>query len=192
MHHGKSKKSVSYAQIVASGKANKAWPPDELKAIKLKTADQYTLIGQSLPQLDIPAKTNGTAKYGIDAFVARHAVRQAGVPPVRYGATVKSVDESAAKKVPGFVKAVVVDDKTGTTSGWVVAVASTLRGGQESRGRAQDRLGQGPVCQRLRPVDHRRISPSAKGRHGRLPVRQGRRFGRRDGQGGQGHRGRSI
>jgi isoquinoline 1-oxidoreductase len=50
------------------------------------------------------------------------------IPPVRFGATVKSVDDSAAKKVPGFVKAVVVEDKTGTTSGWVVAVASSYEG----------------------------------------------------------------
>ena len=46
-------------------------------------------------------------------------------PPVRYGATVKSVDDSAAKKVPGFIKAVTLDDKTATTTGWVVAVANT-------------------------------------------------------------------
>ena len=79
VHHAKSKKSLSYAQIVAGGKANKAWTADELKAIKLKTPDQYTKIGQSLRQLDIPAKTNGTAKYGIDALRAGHAVRQARV-----------------------------------------------------------------------------------------------------------------
>src|SRR5438128_10783793 len=47
------------------------------------------------------------------------------MPPVRYGATVKSVDDSAAKKVPGFIKAVTLDDKTATTTGWVVAVANT-------------------------------------------------------------------
>ena len=35
-------------------------------------------------------------------------------PPVRFGATVKSVDDSAAKKVPGFIKAVTLDDKTGS------------------------------------------------------------------------------
>src|SRR6202023_3125561 len=46
-------------------------------------------------------------------------------PPVRFGATVKSVDDGEAKKVPGFVKAVILDDKTATTSGWVVAVANT-------------------------------------------------------------------
>ena len=37
----------------------------------------------------------------------------------------KSVDDAAAKKVPGFIKAVTLDDKTGSTSGWVVAVANT-------------------------------------------------------------------
>src|SRR3982750_1012507 len=46
-------------------------------------------------------------------------------PPVRYGATVKSVDDGDAKKVPGFIKAVTLDDKTGSTTGWVVAVANT-------------------------------------------------------------------
>src|SRR3954466_15989122 len=46
-------------------------------------------------------------------------------PPVRFGATVKSVDDTAAKKVPGFIKGTPLDDKTATTSGWVVAVANT-------------------------------------------------------------------
>lgn len=47
------------------------------------------------------------------------------MPPVRYGASVKSIDDSDARKVPGFIKAVVLDDKTATTTGWVVAVANT-------------------------------------------------------------------
>ena len=128
VHHAKSKKSVTFAEIVKSGKANKTWSPDELKAIKLKTPDQYTKIGQSLPQLDIPSKTNGTCKYGIDTFLPGMLYGKLAIPPVRFGATVKSVDDSAAKKVPGFVKAVVVEDKTGTTSGWVVAVASSYEG----------------------------------------------------------------
>jgi isoquinoline 1-oxidoreductase subunit beta len=130
--HGKSDKRVTYAQIVASGKAAKTWTPDELKAIKLKTRDQYTLIGQSLPQLDIPSKTNGTAKFGIDAFVPGMVYGKLALPPVRYGATVKSVDDSAAKKVPGFIKAVTLEDKTGTTSGWVVAVASSYKAAKDA------------------------------------------------------------
>jgi len=121
----KSKKSMSFADVVKSGKATKTFTPDELKAIKLKTPDQYTMIGVSVPQLDIPSKTNGTAKYGIDVMLPGMVHGALVTPPVRYGATVKSVDDSAAKKVPGFIKAVTLDDKTGTTTGWVVAVANT-------------------------------------------------------------------
>ena len=123
--HPKSKKSMSFADIVKSGKITKTFTPDELKAIKLKTPDQYTLIGVSVPQLDIPPKSNGTAKYGIDVMLPGMVYGKIVTPPVRYGATVKSVDDSAAKKVPGFIKAVTLDDKTGSTTGWVVAVANT-------------------------------------------------------------------
>src|SRR6201987_6140962 len=123
--HPKSKKQMSFADIVKSGKATKTFTSDELKAIKVKTADQYTLIGVSVPQLDIPSKVNGTAKYGIDVMLPGMVHGAVVTPPVRYGATVKSVDDSEAKKVKGFIKAVTLDDKTGTTTGWVVAVANT-------------------------------------------------------------------
>ncbi|MGF6428524.1 MULTISPECIES: xanthine dehydrogenase family protein molybdopterin-binding subunit [Bradyrhizobium] len=123
--HAKSKKSMSFAEVVKSGKATKTFTADDLKAIKLKTPDQYTMIGVSVPQLDIPSKVNGTAKYGIDVMVPGMVHGALVTPPVRYGATVKSVDDSAAKKLPGFIKAVTLDDKTTTTTGWVVAVANT-------------------------------------------------------------------
>jgi len=123
--HPKSKKQVTFAEIVKSGKATKTFTPDELKAIKLKTSDQYTLIGVSVPQLDIPDKTRGAAKYGIDTMLPGMVYGKIVTPPVRYGATVKTVDESEAKKVPGFIKTITLDDKTGTTTGWVVAVANT-------------------------------------------------------------------
>src|SRR5450631_4011150 len=123
--HPKSKKSMTFADVVKSGKATKTFTPDELKAIQLKAPDQYTKIGVSVPQLDIPSKTNGTAKYGIDVMLPGMVYGRVVTPPVRFGATVKSVDDSAAKKVPGFIKAVTLDDKTATTTGWVVAVANT-------------------------------------------------------------------
>ena len=116
--HAKSKKSKTFAEVVKSGKVTKTFTPDELKAIKLKTPDQYSMIGVSVPQLDIPFKVNGTAKYGIDTFLPGMVYGKLVLPPVRFGATVKSVDDSAAKKVPGFIKAVVLDDKTGSTTGW--------------------------------------------------------------------------
>ena len=123
--HPKSKKSMTFAEVVKSGKATKTFTPDDLKAIKLKTPDQYRMIGVSVPQLDIPSKTNGTAKYGIDTMLPGMVYGAIVTPPVRFGATVKSVDDSAAKNVPGFIKTVILDDKTGSTTGWVVAVAST-------------------------------------------------------------------
>src|SRR3981081_4729724 len=122
--HPKSKKSMTFADIVKTAKATKTFTPDELKAIKLKTSDQYTMIGQSVPQLDIPSKTNGTAKYGIDVMLPGMVYGKIVMPPVRFGATVQSGDDSAAKKVPGFIKAVTLDDKTGSTTGWGVAVAN--------------------------------------------------------------------
>jgi isoquinoline 1-oxidoreductase subunit beta len=123
--HPKSKKSMTFAEVVKSGKATKTFTPDDLKAIKLKTPDQYTMIGVSVPQLDIPSKTNGTAKYGIDVMLPGMVYGKVVMPPVRYGATVKSVDDGAAMKVPGFIKAVTLDDKTATTTGWVVVIANT-------------------------------------------------------------------
>ena len=126
--HPKSKKSLSFADVVKSGKITKTFTADDLKAIKLKTPDQYTMIGVSVPQLDIPSKTNGTAKYGIDVMLPGMVYGKVVTPPVRYGATVKAVDDSGARKVPGFIKAVTLDDKTATTTGWVVAVANTFAG----------------------------------------------------------------
>ena len=123
--HSKSKKSMSFADIVKSGKITKTFTPDELKAIKLKTPDQYSMVGVSVPQLDIPPKINGTAKYGIDVMLPGMVYGKVITPPVRFGATVKSLDDAAAKKVPGFIKAIALDDKTGSTTGWVVAVANT-------------------------------------------------------------------
>jgi isoquinoline 1-oxidoreductase len=130
--HSKTGKRVSYAKIVAGGKAGKVWTPDELKAIKLKTPDQYKLVGQSVPQLDIPPKTNGTARFGIDTMVPGMLYGRPVVPPVRYGAKVTKVDDADAKKIKGFVKAVTLDDKTGTTTGWVVAVATTYEGAKKA------------------------------------------------------------
>jgi isoquinoline 1-oxidoreductase len=144
VRHTKSNKAVTYAQIVASGKAAKVWTADELKAITLKTPAQYRLIGQSLPQLDIPAKTNGTARYGIDTFLPGMLYGKLALPPVRYGAKVTGLDDAEAKKVPGFVQAVVLEDKTGTTSGWVVAVAKTYEGARKAADALKITYDKGP------------------------------------------------
>lgn len=142
--HPKTRKQMSFAEIIRSGKATRTFTPDELKAIKLKTPDQYTMIGVSVPQLDIPSKTNGTAKYGIDAMLPGMVYGKIVTPPVRFGATVKSVDDSAAKAVPGFIKAVILDDATGSTSGWVVAVATTYANARKAADALKISYDRGP------------------------------------------------
>ena len=142
--HPKSKKSMTFAEIVKSGKITKTFTPDELKAIKLKTPDKYTMVGVSVPQLDIPSKTNGTAKFGIDVMLPGMVYGAVVTPPVRFGATAKSVDDSAAKKVPGFIRAITLDDKTGSTSGWVVAVANTYASAKKAAAALKITYDNGP------------------------------------------------
>ena len=134
----KNGKSMTFAEIVKGGGgealgnqtknlwSTKTFSADDMKKIALKTPDQYRLIGKDIPQIDIPFKVRGAAKYGIDTHIDGMVYGRIVTPPTRFGATVKSVDDSAAKsQVPGFIQAVVVEDPTKTTTGWVVAVAKT-------------------------------------------------------------------
>src|SRR5258708_25868484 len=120
--------------MVKRGKGTKTFRPDELKAIKLKTADQYTMIGVSVPQLDVPSKTNGTAKYGIGVMLPGMVYGKVVTPTVRFGATVKAVDDNAAKKVPVFIQPAALDAQTGSTNRRGVAGGDTLRHDREADG----------------------------------------------------------
>ena len=57
---------MTYGEIVARGKVDRTWTADELKGIKLKSHASHTLVGQPVPALDVPSKSDGTAKFGID------------------------------------------------------------------------------------------------------------------------------
>jgi isoquinoline 1-oxidoreductase beta subunit len=117
-------KSMSYAELVSSGKLDKTYTPDDLKTIQLKKASEYKIVGKPVPALDLPAKTNGTAKYGMDMFVPGMVYAKIARPPVRYGAKPLSVDDSDAKKVAGYEQFVSVPDPTGTATAYVIAIAS--------------------------------------------------------------------
>src|SRR5260221_734987 len=45
------------------------------------------------------------------------------IPRTRYSSKVLSIDDSEARKIPGFIKAVKIDDSMGKCTGWVIAVA---------------------------------------------------------------------
>ncbi len=68
----------------------------------LKSPDQFKLIGQDLPKLDTKAKSSGSATYTLDIFKDNMVTVVVARPPA-FGATVKSFDASATKKVKGVV-----------------------------------------------------------------------------------------
>ena len=62
-------RSISYAQIIQRGDLRRTFTADELAKLPIKPASERRLIGRAVEALDIPAKTNGAARYGIDATI---------------------------------------------------------------------------------------------------------------------------
>jgi hypothetical protein len=60
----KSKKSVKFADVFKSGKPRKTFAAVEMKAIKLETPDQYTLIGEAPWGLSLAMDEKATMKDG--------------------------------------------------------------------------------------------------------------------------------
>jgi isoquinoline 1-oxidoreductase subunit beta len=101
---------LSYGEIVAKAPITKTFSEEDLKKITLKKPSEYKVVGQWVQRLDIPEKTNGKAKFGIDTFMPNMAYAKTAYPPTREGAKVTAVDDSAAKKVPGYLKTVRLPD----------------------------------------------------------------------------------
>ena len=76
---------------------------------KIKSPDQYALVGKWTPRLDTPAKLDGSAKFGLDAQVPGMVYAAVWSAPV-YGGSLKSVDDSALKDMRGIVGVVKLKD----------------------------------------------------------------------------------
>ena len=68
---------------------------------KIKTPDQFTLLGKSVSRLDIPLKITGQAKYGIDIRVPNMLFAAITSCPV-FGGTVITYDEAKIKSRRGI------------------------------------------------------------------------------------------
>ena len=123
--HGPSGRSVTYADIVSGGNISRTFTEDELKALPLKRFGEYNIVGRSVPALDIPAKTDGSARFGIDVFVPGMVYGKLVTPPTRYGAMPTAVDDNAAQGIDGYVKTLVVEDPTGVQKGYAIAIGET-------------------------------------------------------------------
>jgi isoquinoline 1-oxidoreductase beta subunit len=102
--HGDSGRKSSYGALALA--ASSQTPP---KDVPLKDPEDFTLIGTPLKRLDTPDKVNGKAVYGIDAMLPGMKFATLAACPV-FGGKVGKVDDSAARKVPGVQKIVVLDD----------------------------------------------------------------------------------
>ncbi len=118
--------SITYAEIVRRGDLTRSYSADELKKLPIKAAAERRLIGQPVRAIDIPSKTNGTGRYGIDAEVEGMVYARPKVPPTRNGSRVVSVDDSAAKGVKGYLRSIVLEDPSGTVPGWVMVFADSF------------------------------------------------------------------
>ena len=76
-------RSISYGEIVRRGGPARKFTPNELAELPIKQASERRLIGQKADALDIPAKINGTARYGIDASVSGMVYARPKIPPTR-------------------------------------------------------------------------------------------------------------
>jgi isoquinoline 1-oxidoreductase subunit beta len=102
--HKESGRKLSYGALATSAGSER--PPTD---VALKDPKDFVLIGKPLKRLDTPDKVNGKAVYGIDAMLADMKFATLKACPV-FGGKVGKVDDSAAKKIPGVQKVVVLDD----------------------------------------------------------------------------------
>ncbi len=93
--HGNSK--LSYGELVESASQ---LPAPDLSKVPLKNPDNFDLIGKSVPRLDIPAKTDGSAIFGLDVRVPGMTYAMVERCPV-FGGKVKSFDATRAKAMKG-------------------------------------------------------------------------------------------
>lgn len=104
IHHAASNRSASYADF-AQAAAKLSAPSNP----KLKTNDEFTIMGTSPPRWDIPEKVDGTATFGMDVRLPGMKYATIKAAPV-FGTKVKSVDKSSIQSMPGVLKVIQLED----------------------------------------------------------------------------------
>jgi len=92
--------------------------------VVLKDRKNWTLIGKPAPRSDIPAKTNGTAQFGLDVRLPGMLYAQARMAPM-LGGSVGSLDTKAALALPGVEQVLPLESFAGSTPGFAVVGKTT-------------------------------------------------------------------
>jgi isoquinoline 1-oxidoreductase beta subunit len=100
--HAASGRRATFGELAALAAAQPA-PKD----VPLKEPKDWKLIGKTAPRVDSTAKTDGSARFTMDVYLPDMLTAVIARPPL-FGATVKSIDKTAAMKVPGVTDVVEV------------------------------------------------------------------------------------
>lgn len=119
-------KRVSFADIVANGDISRTFSDEELGAMPVKPASERRLVGKAADALDIPAKSMGKAVYGLDTELPGMLYAHPLIPPTRYGSTIRSIDDTDAKDIAGYVRTMTLTDPSDTLQGWAVVIAESF------------------------------------------------------------------
>src|SRR5580658_2585395 len=102
--HRPSGRALRYGEVAAdAAKVTLAKEP------AIKTPAQFTFIPRRIPRVDLVHKTDGSAKFGMDAQVPDMVFAAINACPVR-GGKLKSVDESVLSDTPGIVGVVKLEN----------------------------------------------------------------------------------
>src|SRR6202051_711286 len=102
--HSPTDRVLQYGEVAESA-ATQPMPEDP----RLKSRDEFKIIGKSQRRIDTPAKVNGSAVYGMDVTVDGMKTAAVAISPVD-GGRLKSVVESRARKIPGVIDVLHIDD----------------------------------------------------------------------------------
>jgi isoquinoline 1-oxidoreductase beta subunit len=90
---------ATYGELVAA--ASKLPLPDP-KTVPLKDETKFELIGHPIPRVDIPAKVNGSAQFGLDVRVPEMLFAVVARCPT-FGGKPAHFDTASAKAIPGVI-----------------------------------------------------------------------------------------
>ncbi len=96
LHHKTSKKSASYGEMASA--AAKIPVPTE---VELKAVKDFKIIGKSQKNVDRKSIVTGKPMFGLDYQKEGMLIAMIAHPPA-FGMTLKSVDDTAAKAMPGI------------------------------------------------------------------------------------------
>ena len=101
--HAASGRSLSYGRIAAVAEVPDSLP--EVPESDYKPRSEYRYLGTDVPRIDIPAKVDGSAEFGIDVRIPGMVYAAVLRTPVE-GEEPLEVDDNAARAVPGVTDVV--------------------------------------------------------------------------------------